>query len=874
MASTFDASMDDWKSSYLERRRADDDSEARAALQYTLSHHKIPSYVVPVLPGGDQCDIGDPLPASWTPEVLPFHDTCEPCFGQYFPVTHEINDQDAHKVILEAVESARRDNDLLRQMIRDHADLIVSRWKNKSRKQRSAILSDIGLYKEKFAAVHLIHQHSHPDAWEDIIKLVEFYEKRGTRLEADVIKTLHIRNIEKAVESFKYTWAMPYLDSETLADDPLLLLSLLHNRTAHDPEEWVLFDDWNMDLAERFGIVKQLFNTHCVVMEGPEFGKLVKWKKEESHRYQIVGFAKAFNILLAQQKMMRFLRSCVEMLFLDIEAPPILAIQPKWEGLIALEFSRFTHTSMWSTEFVKPFSCPPNFDVANIADLVESRHALLKDDLDQLLTDPSHLQTQVHHLVSATWFEKLDEERKWRCIVHQIVRNPIRRERMWSYLAIKCDEMLSAWRADTQSPSSSTEYNLEQAITRVREFCIEMFCLFGHDVDSSLILQRGFEDNHKIQGRGVTQSLIASDYFPQDLLYWSISTIGHDRYRSHTADPSLNFSVVDEICRKEPKQAARIDQEMLNLLSEMAILHSISQSIHLRRHQNRVHSDKQAEESSTGWTQFCKIHQTLVDEELVDDVAPALREFCTSVAWPTGKKDQNWLKQATRCCAELRSFWETFTLVWSRQLNHHDVNEVTNVLGFMNAINDENFLDVIKLTITAPLRPRLATANVENVQTFWENGKDSSAQLPIRDTKKKRRSAKQQQQQQLQEMENQPDEPAPTRCVYVGRENFDTLMHMYPGIGHESQKKIKWERFLSAMVDVGFAITQSSGSAVTFTLGGDQQPISSNRAITFHRPHPNPELHNHRLRNIGKRLYRQFGWSRENFAIRGVEERE
>jgi hypothetical protein len=202
-------------------------------------------------------------------------------------------------------------------------------------------------------------------------------------------------------------------------------------------------------------------------------------------------------------------------------------------------------------------------------------------------------------------------------------------------------------------------------------------------------------------------------------------------------------------------------------------------------------------------------------------------------------------------------------------LNHQGVDEVTNVLGFINSINDEAFLDEIKLTIASRSRPKLATTKVEEVKIFWDNRNDSSAQLPIRDIRKKRRSTEQQ--QQLQEVENEPDESATTPCAYVGTESYDTLMHMYPSIGHESQKKIKWERFLSAMVDVGFAITQRSGSAVTFTLGGDQQPIGSIRAITFHRPHP--KLHSHRLRDIGKRLYRQFDWSRENFAIRSIEQR-
>ncbi len=45
----------------------------------------------------------------------------------------------------------------------------------------------------------------------------------------------HKQHRENEIMMYRTTWLLPYLDVQTLAEEPLRLLSLLHYRSAHSP---------------------------------------------------------------------------------------------------------------------------------------------------------------------------------------------------------------------------------------------------------------------------------------------------------------------------------------------------------------------------------------------------------------------------------------------------------------------------------------------------------------------------------------------------------------------------------------------------------------------------------------------------------------
>jgi hypothetical protein len=395
------------------------------------------------------------------PPELPFTCHCKICGGQYFPASIYVTDQEARQLASSLVVDARQDLEFLRQILTDHADFLVTRWKKKSREKRSTFLSEnVDVFNKRFAAIHLLHMRSSPENCDFNAELMRSLQGiEDPEHKEWFSRALHDSRIAKMTSSYQDTWLLPYLDSDMLSEDPSLLLALLHHRTTHEPEDWILFDDMNCDLAERFGIVTQTFNAHCVVLQGPEFGKLVKWNSDQAHRYEIIGFTKAYNILQAQQRMMAFLRKCVTGLLDEANEPPVLQVHPKWKQLVDTGFTRIDPTFAWSTESARPFCSPPKFDPVGIHELAKSRHRVLMDHIELLQTDPAYVQLHARAYKNALFFETVKHADRWPHIVDQVFVNPLIRECYWRQMLYECDKMERAWLASVESPSEeSREY--------------------------------------------------------------------------------------------------------------------------------------------------------------------------------------------------------------------------------------------------------------------------------------------------------------------------------------------------------------------------------------------------------------------------------
>ena len=183
---------------------------------------------------------------------------CGTCFEQFFPARIAVTDDEVLSATQALTKSIFADLDFLRSAIAQHADFIVSWWKKKSKAKRADFLSSLypekpkrdlktgamessvaGLHDKKWAAIHLINSRS-----DDATAGVDPYQFfPGASKEAAVQRALtpHVLGFLKGLSlqeqsaSHQTTWMLPYLDIETLADDPLLLLSLLYNRTQYEP---------------------------------------------------------------------------------------------------------------------------------------------------------------------------------------------------------------------------------------------------------------------------------------------------------------------------------------------------------------------------------------------------------------------------------------------------------------------------------------------------------------------------------------------------------------------------------------------------------------------------------------------------------------
>lgn len=199
-----------------------------------------------------------------TPPPYPYglcEEECETCFTQYFPVRISVTDAEALSGVQALTNSINADLDFLRDALTRHADLFVTRWKKKSKAKRAEFLSRFtsqdtedahkpslnGLYPNKWAAIHMINARVRPYMTRpDIRMLLRTAGENGLsesdeefigepQVEEFMQKIARGMLLEIHKEVHHTTWLLPYLDVESLAEEPLLFLSLLYNRTVYDP---------------------------------------------------------------------------------------------------------------------------------------------------------------------------------------------------------------------------------------------------------------------------------------------------------------------------------------------------------------------------------------------------------------------------------------------------------------------------------------------------------------------------------------------------------------------------------------------------------------------------------------------------------------
>ncbi|THX21227.1 hypothetical protein D6D17_00177 [Aureobasidium pullulans] len=852
---------------------------------------------------GGLFDPNDP-PASpfdcTNPGAYSLGDECTICSQQFFPATNSVDDKQARHLMATIVGSIKSDQAFLRAVLEKHADFIVSRWKKKSREKRlNFLVEKTTLFGKKWAAVHLLDRVGTEDRkypGKHNIPKVSTRRLDDGRLAVGV--QFHSRESLAAAElrhetltSHRDSWILPYLDAEMLSEDPTLLLSLLHYRAANEPEKWLMFDNDNIVLAEHFSVIPSIFNPHCVVMQGPDYGTLVKWNAEQAHRWEIVGFTKALHLLTAQETMMNLLSNCVKGLLAEADTPPTLEIHPKWNGMIASNFSRFKTNFPWSTDFVKPFSEPPVFDARQVSELIESRHHEVLDELELLQTDPQYVQALCKEVCACLFFEswRLVDIMPW--IIDYIFHSTMYRKTWWHQLTAETKQMMRYLDILEQTPSKQAKQDFDQAVFLVQDLCIETFAVFEPQVEAGLLIQKGFERNFEFTGsakvKHTNRKFTQKDWFPDDLLYWSMSTLGNDAERPFTMDPSFNFAIVDHLCRTDPEEADRISQTMLDRMSDMTVLSETISSIRSDGTRNRSVDLKVAK------VFLAQSHDTTPEDwvekinaqhgsALGDSLGPDLLHLYQETPWPRGKKNLQWLKDATAARASLTKVWDRFGELWAKRLTETGISQklIDDDLELLHATTNSRYqeelqqeeqlvLDLISKSV------QVSCEDKAEAQTVWGKENDSRASLPTRFRTKVPFVSDPVTSADMPKVSPAPDNTTAStfdlpHVRLVKHYNLVVFQHMFPLGGAESQRSFSWQHFSGAMVDAGFSILQSQGSAITLKLN-DYSGMGV-KTIVLHRPHPSPTVNPVMLRRIAKRMEKWFGWHREMFVEKSKSE--
>ena len=289
-------------------------------------------------------------------------------------------------------KAIKQDRDFLYQKILESAPALLKRWRSGEAKRREILVK------------------AQPDIYPYSQPLIEIASRE--------------KKLEEA-RKHRSAYLLPYINIEDLSKDSVNLIRLLHHRTTYPPQDWVHFDNAQLQPAWRQGGLKEKSAKGCVMVSDEEYGIWKDFDKLAVHRGDAYGAIRGLLILEAQQTLMSFLRKMVATILKDTSASklenevsdgiltsvafPRYDLKPfgKWTRFVEADMHRDKPwLSVASLYTQRPYSTPPSFDIDAMIEIVETKAMEAADELWLLQTDPDYF----HELMrrhEREWFDSI-----------------------------------------------------------------------------------------------------------------------------------------------------------------------------------------------------------------------------------------------------------------------------------------------------------------------------------------------------------------------------------------------------------------------------------------------------------------------------------
>ncbi|KAK3708895.1 hypothetical protein LTR37_011225 [Vermiconidia calcicola] len=809
------------------------------------------------------------------------------CFNQYIPVTSGTfhatypirmhDDTDAADVIAGLIESTKRDHAYICDRIETYGDVIANRWTKRNRIARANILKEASpkMYPLKHAAADLMYVMT--DAT-DAARRVPF-----TR---EVSDDLHRKWLE-----WEDSYLAPYLDVQSLSEEPLKLLALMQYRAHSNQSDWVLFDQAQVKLGFDSSHVNIAYNPHCVITSGDRFDKLVQWEKEAAHRGDMIGYPKARLIFKAQQKISELLHKVVDLLLrhgLD-KAPKG---RGEWDRLVSTGFRKEAKSITKSPHLGQAFSPPPRLDVEEVDRSFLSRTNAAADELFQSHSDPLYVRHTLERIKSTPSFNILSEEDQR----EELAIAPlacVKRINIWLWVSAAAREFARTHSQYSQHIEPGKALPKPYAIA-LRGFEANLRKAFESQADE---LRRLFArlpgfDRHATHtgGTGFHVHTEPNVTFRTDPLFWNILSLC--QYDFDLARPaSFYLEFIGHILPDSDKQeACRVTQKLYDHLSDVA---AIDDALSMIRYHRSYTLSSAAETETLIYTQtdsaychkmlywYTKLACSVESERLWDKLC-----LFMDLPQPSVVLCRDNLKQVQGLHSALSAYWQQARVVIDAQLIPEEAfgdaiiqKNVVRQLSFCSTQECQLLVQREQRSLLQAIEAqereqRSATGALQEYQTsprrLPEEIETQFSTLQI--TKPKAKVKKRRPLQQTPSESSATSAPtapnpnvAPVDRLTVSAKSIGIFHQMFST--YTSIKACtRWEDFVAAMVDAGCSATHNGGSAVTF-----EDERYGKGSIVVHRPQPTPSLDPIMLRSIGKRLTRRLGWTEDTFAEREKE---
>lgn len=792
-------------------------------------------------------------------------------YSPAFSYRGRILDSDATRIAAAHIRDAQQERQYLLQRLTSHADIIMNRWKKKSRDTREALLTETipELYEHRWLIPCYCHM---PES-----KLGGLVDRAWAR---------------------RCQLLLPWLSLEVLKMNPVILFALLHNRTAYPPQDWATFDGRQLILSWAMGYFDVKYSAMCIIMYGPRYGELVDWQAGPAHRADIIGFPKACLILEGQAYLMGVLRKIVDKILegVDLSKP---ATSEKWKLMTKLGFRHTNEVELWSPYTNQAFSAPPVFSIDNLISIAQTRFDDLADHLWSLQTEPAYMRRYIRLLCQGEFYRTVGKDATGPLLTMQLFKDVATCWR-WSWIKSECTYVKSVHDRfrDSIRPGECLPSLYDRALGALELLLVNEVLHRTSSFGMVLPQRPGFSHKWNFEWRptdGATVfrvtrktgvSVDQKELFNKDPLEWCLSQMPAEPDKQTNYDHAIIFAFLENhLAASGPKEKARVDEFLYQKLSDLAACHEMLVSVRLHRPQNvaREIDEVVRSEKREAW-KVQNISGDLIEEDDIGIGTALLKDFYEA-PWPSGQKNSTWLNRSQNIRRALEAFWSSLRKMSTRMFEtlNFSTEEIRASLEVISANLSQEYIDLVQAQqqqILASTESAHATAAAP-MQKEWGSNRGIQPDAPLSKTKSKTRPAEKGEdteeiERPLAGMMIDSGQEDGTTKVHVKKRAYDMLTLMFSATAEESAKGIEWDLFVHAMIDMGFSARNGGGSAVVFENGNLSAAAEGREGgaaaaaggkIIFHKPHPISKIDSIMLHSMGRRMAKWFGWHRELFVL-------
>ncbi|KAL8830792.1 MAG: hypothetical protein Q9170_005575 [Blastenia crenularia] len=743
-----------------------------------------------------------------------------------------------------------------------HEETLIKRWLKKTSTQRQKILTTA------FPGIPATHR---PDFW-------------ATSKESQI----QIRQGSQ----YRDCWLLPSLNLEDLSK-PRNLLLFLRSRARNPPGTFVNADTNSVHLGyvARALIAPYLSGyTMLLARQNTQlaYGRMISWDEDpEAFEMMSTGIGlqpgEGLQVMEIQQRKMQFLQKCTQLILQDLPLNETGAPKP---SVPSDNIFAETASSQWPslTQEIEeaPYKVPDPFDMARLRSFIVARRNEAEDNIWSLREDPSHFQDAVIEWSDHRQEKLLTASGK----SHPVLRQDVFWERVLSNLVLNAYTDLVSWdivlkevdhlaKIKPPQPNNTTagqqlSKEFSQALAHF-EYLIEQ-CIKGPIgnwkvamVASPPLRQlyvREPQDPHSTRIRVASKT---SSRKKGDHLLWLLEIF--------LQDDQLFLCGLENVCdelereiRSNQASRERISPYIAHLISELSLLGEIKRQIGLMTPGPRILKVLEEDEKKAEFSKKTK---------LLKDIFEALtgaHQNYTSTGIPLSKYNYPSNKRRTLATTRtmqqaennLDAFWSQIDENCSKRTGKSLHQLLDGLLKDRPLQRTADWVESdsklqhrkenIKLDATSSQLAALELQNrtEETVTATYlaqEKQKPKTRGIP-----------------QISPSTAAPD-IAPTnddkpRIFEVSKRGFKVFTTLfYMPTEEEPPGELPWSEFLSAMASVGFSIKKLDGSAWIFAPVDDEWKQS----IIFHEPHPGSKIPFQVARRFGRRLWRTYGMSSDNF---------